>query len=203
MTEEEAREEVRRIAGRSFGKIARLADLVFGESYRQNLISRSSADYLWSRHILDSAQLAAFARPNDRSWADIGTGAGFPGLVLAMLDRWDMILVEPRRRRAEFLEHCISEVQQKGARVLQTTAQRLVMPLCDIVSARAVASVADIFGMTRGISQASTRFIIPKGQRACEDVEGTKREWQGMFHVEQSLTSPESRIVIADQVRPR
>lgn len=73
------------------------------ESERQNLVSRSSLEAVWERHILDSAQLLRFAPTESATWVDLGTGAGFPGLVVAALSPARFTLVEARRLRADFL----------------------------------------------------------------------------------------------------
>src|SRR3954468_11032461 len=72
------------------------------ENERQNLVSRASLDTLWQRHILDSAQLTRFAPAEAQSWLDLGTGAGFPGLLVPLFHSARALLVESRRLRAEF-----------------------------------------------------------------------------------------------------
>ncbi len=73
------------------------------ENERQNLVSRASLDQLWLRHIADSAQLLRFAPSPEASWVDLGTGAGFPGLIVAALHQGPVTLVEERRLRVDFL----------------------------------------------------------------------------------------------------
>ena len=74
---------------------------------RQNLVSASTLDQLWERHILDSAQLVRFEPRPGASWVDIGSGAGLPGIVIACLVDGPGTLVEPRRLRAEFLHKAV------------------------------------------------------------------------------------------------
>lgn len=203
MSEDEARDAVSRIAGAAIDKMERLVALVLIENSRQNLISKASESEIWVRHILDSAQLAALTRASDQRWADIGTGAGFPGLVLATLDRWDMVLIEPRRRRAEFLSNCIQELELNRVAVICASAQQTAMQPCDVISARAVAPTASLLRIVMHLAHPSTRFIFPKGQHARRDVETACRDWHGVFHVEQSRTNSESEIVVIDRVRAR
>lgn len=203
MTEDEARCVVERLAGNAIGRVEQLVALVLAENERQNLISRSSAAHIWSRHILDSVQLAAFARPSDLRWADIGTGAGFPGLVIAALDRWDVVMIEPRRLRAKFINDCVDALGVARATVVQSTVERLKIAAFDIVSARAVASLSGVLKMTRHVAKPTTRYIVPKGRQAREEIETARRDWQGVFHVEQSLTNSLSGVIVADEVRAR
>ena len=105
MDEAEARAWVERECNVSRETMARLdafADLLRAENERQNLVSRGTLDQLWLRHIADSAQLLRFA-PAGASWVDLGTGAGFPGLIVAALHDGPVTLVEESRLRVEFL----------------------------------------------------------------------------------------------------
>src|SRR5262245_8863545 len=77
--------------------------LLLDEHERQKRIARATVEEVWERHILDSAQLVRFAPRPDSSWLDIGSGAGLPGLVIAILTQGPVTLVEPRKLRADFL----------------------------------------------------------------------------------------------------
>ena len=87
----------------TMARLDAFARLLREENERQNLVSRASLDRLWQRHIADSAQLLGFAPSPGASWLDLGTGAGFPGLIVAALHRGPVTLVEERRLRADFL----------------------------------------------------------------------------------------------------
>lgn len=204
MTEEEARDEAARLAGaEAIGRIERFTVLLIAEAKVQNLVSQASLRNIWSRHILDSLQLISFSRSHDRRWGDIGSGAGFPGLIIAMLGRFDVVLIEPRRRRAQFLAVCIERLALKDASIEVRSTQDVRAAPFDIISARAVAATADLLAMSIHLAKPSTRFIFPKGAGAAADVETARRDWHGMFHVEQSRTSPTSGIVVIDQVRAK
>ncbi|MEO5865786.1 MAG: RsmG family class I SAM-dependent methyltransferase, partial [Sphingomonas sp.] len=104
MTEDEARSWIAdRFGANGVTQMTKLADLVRTESPHQNLVSAMSLDHLWSRHIVDSAQLIGLADAAPGRWLDVGTGAGFPGIVVAALTGREVVLVEPRKRRVEFL----------------------------------------------------------------------------------------------------
>ncbi|MEO0699809.1 MAG: RsmG family class I SAM-dependent methyltransferase, partial [Pseudomonadota bacterium] len=98
-------------------RLARFAELLLEENQRQNLISKPSETAIWQRHLADSAQLLRFVpretleASSDSVWLDLGTGAGFPGLVLAALcPEMPFVLVESRVRRVEFLQRCVDEL---------------------------------------------------------------------------------------------
>lgn len=197
-----ARDEVAAIAGAAMPTLDRYVALLLAENERQNLISKASAADIWSRHILDSIQLARFARETDRTWVDVGSGPGLPGLVLAALGRWELVLIEPRPLRTAFLTTAIEALGIPHVQVHTAKAQD-VTGSADLITARAVAALSDLFTMTRHLAYEGTRYVAPKGRGAVADVDLAQRAWQGMFHVEQSLTDPASGIVVADRIRAR
>lgn len=182
--------------------LERYAALLVEENARQNLIARSTETAIWSRHLLDSLQLARFAREGDRTWLDVGSGAGLPGLVLATLGRWAVTLVDPRRRRVAFLNSVVEALGLTDI-VVRSGDVQSVRSRHDLVSARAVAPVDRLLELTRGCADEHTRFVLPKGRSAASDMDLAGRRWHGLFHVEQSLTDAEAGIVIADRVRLR
>ncbi|MBA4049131.1 MAG: 16S rRNA (guanine(527)-N(7))-methyltransferase RsmG [Sphingomonas sp.] len=184
-------------------QLAVLADLVVAEAERQNLVSAATLDAFWHRHILDSAQLLRFADDSCGHWVDIGSGAGFPGLVIAILTDRPVTLVEPRRRRADFLALAVQQLGLAERVVVEVCRVEQVAGVAAVISARAVASLPKLLGAAAHLSTAKTRWLLPKGRSAREEVAAAQRSWHGMFHVEQSLTDPESLIVIVEKVARR
>ncbi|HEX8389483.1 MAG TPA: RsmG family class I SAM-dependent methyltransferase, partial [Sphingomonas sp.] len=110
MTEEEARDWVAdRFTPEQRARLDRFAAMVADENGRQNLVSPATLRTIWARHMVDSLQLIDLA-PADGAWMDIGTGGGFPGLVVGIVRDTAVHLVEPRRRRAEFLSAAADEL---------------------------------------------------------------------------------------------
>lgn len=204
MTEAEARRWVADRFGVSCeNEVARFAERVIDESGNQNLVSKDSLSSLWCRHIVDSAQLLLLAPKPNGLWVDIGTGAGFPGMIVALLSDWRVILVEPRRRRADFLAESVRALSI-GARVEVTTARvETIAARADVISARAVAALPELLAMAAHLSTDLTHWVLPKGSRAREEVEQARRSWHGVFHVEQSITDPRSFIVVAKGISPK
>jgi 16S rRNA (guanine527-N7)-methyltransferase len=202
VTENDAKAWVRaRFGDEALAKLQRLADLVIDESGRQNLISASTLPHLWSRHIVDSAQLLAWDQPG--RWLDIGTGAGFPGLVVAVL-RGEVVMAEPRRRRAEFLQSCLDTLGLGGnSQVQAVKAESLPGQSFAVISARAVAALPALIASASHCATPETIWLLPKGRNAADEVAEARRTWHGMFHVEHSITDPESLVVIAKGVRRR
>ena len=202
MTEEEAREAAHsRLGPAGAGRLDAFVTLLVEENQRQNLISPGTVPSVWSRHIIDSLQLLDLA-DSWTTWLDVGTGGGFPGMVIALADLGSTTLVEPRRRRADFLQHAatalrLTSVTVVAAKVEQVTAK------ADIISARAVAPVEKLLPAALHCATAATTWILPRGQIGVDELDSLRSHWRGMFHVEPSVTDPRSSIVIAKGVAPR
>ena len=199
-------EQIEQAAGRpvsreTFEKLEAYTTLLREESTRQNLISSSTIDRLWERHILDSAQLLRFVPETGASWVDIGSGAGLPGVVIAILTGGPVTLIEPRRLRAGFLEDVASRLGL-NASVVVGKAERAVGQF-DVITGRAVAPLSEFFALSAHLSTKNSRWVLPKGRNAQSELAEAKRRWQGVFHVEQSVTDADSWIVIATGVRGR
>lgn len=200
MTEEDARDwVVARFGEPAARRLDRFGALVIAENERQNLIAPATTAQLWSRHLLDSAQLLVLAERSGE-WLDIGTGAGFPGMVIAALSQHQVTMVEPRGRRVDFLTAAAAELGLVNAVVVRGRAETLPPRHYDVITARAVASLADLLVMTRHLRASATRLILPRGRSAAGEIDLARSRWQGVFHVEHSITDPESLIVIADGV---
>lgn len=197
------REAIRHPVSReTFGKLERYAALLREENGRQNLVSRGTLESLWERHVVDSAQLVRFA-PDGASWADIGSGAGLPGIVIAVLVDGPVTLIEPRRLRADFLVRTVEELGLSNrVRVAMTRAER-VRGHFDVITARAVASLSRLLEISHHLSTQNTLWLLPKGQSAQSELADAERAWQGVFHVEQSVTDADSQIVVGTGVRAR
>jgi 16S rRNA (guanine527-N7)-methyltransferase len=203
MSEDDARAWLAAHFGDRIRKLEELVDLVLTESARQNLISSATLPEIWARHILDSAQLIELARSKPGPWLDIGTGAGFPGMVAAVLGR-AVTMVEPRRKRVEFLSDCIKTLGVQGnSRVIHSKVEAMAPKPFAVISARAVASLPNLLAVAVACSNPDTIWLLPKGRNADAEVAEARRAWHGVFHVERSITDPSSLIVIATGVSRR
>ena len=180
--------------------------LLRAENERQNLVSRASFGSIWERHILDSAQLARFAPPEASIWLDLGTGAGFPGLLVPLFHPAKAILVEARKLRADFLRSAAS-VLGIAARVeiLESKLEAVPTRTVDVISARACAPLPKLLALAERFSMPGTVWILPKGRNAKSELDAARSSWQGDFRLEPSLTDADAGIVVASGVhrKPR
>jgi 16S rRNA (guanine527-N7)-methyltransferase len=203
MDEEQARAWIQRAFDVPRGTMKRLdafAAMLRDENERQNLVSRASLNHVWLRHIVDSAQLLRFAPSAQSSWADLGSGAGFPGLIVALLHRGPVTLVEERRRRADFLRRA-AETLRIDVEVLPARVERIPGRAFGVISARAFAPLARLLDLGTHLSTTNSVWILPKGRNAQSELAALASSWQGDFRLEPSLTDPDAQIVVATGVR--
>lgn len=181
--------------------LGRFCDLLIEENRRQNLISKPSEAQLWQRHVSDSAQLLEHV-PRETSppgpWLDLGTGAGFPGLVIAALrPKWEVVLVESRSRRAEFLANCVKELDLRRCRVIGERLEKVHPFPAWVISARAFAPLDKLMRLSAPFSTEATRYVLPKGRSAAQELAQARKSIRQMFHVEHSLTDGEAGIIVS------
>lgn len=165
----------------------------------KNLVGPATLDRIWDRHIVDSLQLLDLA-PEARSWLDLGSGAGFPGLVLAIagFERGLKVdLVESNSRKCAFLRH-IARLTGVNATVhearLETVIPRFVGKT-DVVSARALASLAQLLEWTEPLLKAGTMGLFPKGRDAEIELTEARKSWTFNLEILPSRTDSEARIL--------
>lgn len=189
----------RHVSRETFEKLGAFVALLREENGRQNLISGSTVDQLWDRHIVDSAQLLRFEPRREASWVDIGSGPGLPGIVIACMVDGPVTLIEPRRLRVDFL-HRVSDSLRLGVKIVQGRAERSEGKF-DVITGRAVAKLDQFLKISAHLSTRNTVWALPKGRNAAAELAQAQQSWQGVFHVEQSVTDADSYIVVATGVR--
>ena len=191
----------RPVSRETLAKLERYAALLTEEAHRQNLIARSTVEHLWQRHLLDSAQLVPFHPGPYASWLDMGSGAGLPGIVIALLVDGPVTLVEPRRLRAEFLRRVAAELELEVT-VHQQKAEALTGQF-DSITARAVASVDRLLQLAGHLAHAGTKWVLPKGKSAKSELAEARRNWQCEARIEASCTDPGAEILVLSKVKAK
>ena len=178
-------------------RLKRLAALLAEENQRQNLVSASSLAEVWRRHIVDSAQLLIrVPRETCSPWIDLGTGAGFPGLVIAVFrPEWRVLMIESRARRIEWLQRACADLGLERAEVVGSPVERVPDMKAAVISARAFAPLPRLLDLAARFSTSDTVWLLPKGRSAPQELESLTG-WNHLFHVEQSLTDPEAGVIV-------
>lgn len=171
---------------------------------RMNLVGPATLPDLWRRHFLDSAQLTLI-EPDfaDRRWLDIGAGAGFPGLVLAILGAGHVDLVDSTQKKARFLQAVVDELGlAPRVKVHAARAEALEPWPVDIITARAVAPLERLMEWTHRFWTPSVRGLFLKGETAAEELTQARKFWTMTATLHVSLSDPRGRIIDL-RARPR
>jgi 16S rRNA (guanine527-N7)-methyltransferase len=203
-TEEEARAYVAGLTDAAgMARLEAFAALVLEENQRQNLIAKATEPHLWQRHMADSAQLIenvsreTLGANAGGPWLDLGSGPGFPGLVIAALNpNMPVVLVESRARRVEFLQRVIDTLKLSKCRVEGQRLERVAPFPARAISARAFAPLPKLLDLSAPFSTRATAYVLPKGRSAAQELEALKPSIRAMFHVKHSLTDPEAGIIV-------
>ena len=200
-------ERLSEVAGRTVSRetlqlIEAYVELLKGESGRQNLVSASTLEHLWERHVIDSAQLVRFA-PEGASWVDIGAGAGLPGIVISLLVDGPVTLVEPRKLRADFLTRTCNELGIANRVTVVTSKAEQAGGHFDVITARAVAPLDKLLRLSTHLSTENSLWVLPKGRNARSELDAARLHWHCEAEIQPSLTDPESGILVLRRVKAR
>jgi len=192
---EEFAEKVR-VSRETLDRLKIHVDLLRDRSLRHNLVSRRSLDDVWRRHVWDSAQLAAFVPQNATQIVDLGSGAGFPGLVLAALlrDRALVTLYEATRKKAEFLEHAARAMDLKVEIRNMRIEDEINRPF-DVVAARALAPLDALLDYSHRFCAPRTVCLFLKGQSVAAELTEARKSWRMKVSQHQSVTDPSGVIL--------
>lgn len=185
----------------AIARLDRFVSLLREENGRQNLVSQTSLAQVWRRHVADSAQLLSHVPRETPPWLDLGTGAGFPGLVISALrPSWDVRLIESRKRRIEWLLQVRGELGLTNCRVIGRRLEDVESVSAGVISARAFAPMVKLLQLSQRFSTGDTVWLLPKGRSAAHELWQLEPEVRRLFHVEQSQTDPDSGIVVGTGV---
>lgn len=173
-----------------------------------NLVSKSTVGAIWSRHFADSAQLLDLA-PSAKTWLDLGAGAGFPGLVIAILlagGRGGLVhLVERSAKKCAFLREVArstdAPVEIHGTRIEFLVDERRFESV-EVVTARALAPLGKLLGYVHPFMTRDTIGLFPKGRDVEQEIEDARRLWRFDVRLEPSRSDPGGRIAIISSLEP-
>jgi 16S rRNA (guanine527-N7)-methyltransferase len=190
-------------------RLDRFAELLLAWQKHTNLIGPSTIPILWTRHIADSLQLLDLAK-DARTWVDLGSGAGFPGLVIACAladrDRAVVHLVESNAKKAAFLREAQRVTGAPAivhAQRINDFASRFSGP-ADVVTARALAPLATLLAHCAPLlGTTGARALFPKGQDVDLELREAAKSWSFDAELVPSRTDPKARIVLIRELRRR
>jgi 16S rRNA (guanine527-N7)-methyltransferase len=168
-----------------------------------NLIGPGEGKHLWRRHVYDSLQLVPLIREEERSIADLGSGAGFPGIILACAfpDR-DVALVEKSPKKSEFLRAAVLAAGVR-AEVLTQRAEDPVSKRYDLVTSRALSPLPKLLGQAYPWLTGVGRSLFVKGRGASSELALARESWDFEAIPHESQTNPEGQILAVSGLRPK
>jgi 16S rRNA (guanine527-N7)-methyltransferase len=168
-----------------------------------NLVSKDSLTDVWRRHILDSAQLAPLIGSQIKSIADIGTGAGFPGMVLSIIGAAEEIhLIESNERKNAFLRE-VNRVTKAGTIIHNIRVEKLQEVSVDLVVSRAVASLEQLLQYVNPLIKKGGQCLFLKGKKWREELTEVQKKWIINESVIQSLSDPSGMILKLEEIKSR
>jgi 16S rRNA (guanine527-N7)-methyltransferase len=194
MTEIEAQDWLRarlNVSRETIEKLEVFVALLTHETAHQNLIAASTIDHIWSRHIVDSAQLLTYLSDPAPSgaWLDLGSGAGFPGIVVALLTNMPVTL--------EYLQRAVTMLQLEDRVIVAgSPLEKVKTAPFSVISARAFAPLPRLLALSARFSTKNTLWLLPKGRNAAMELEDAQLHWSLDFHVEPSVTDDDAGIII-------
>jgi len=182
-------------------------DLLLKWQKTVNLVGPRTLDQFWDRHLLDSLQLLTlirkFTTDNPQTTiADLGTGAGIPGLLLALAGVENMTLVESDIRKSGFLRE-VARVTEVKITLENNRIEKIVGKDFDVILARALAPLPKLFDLAHPISKEDTTFIFPKGIKAEEEINDSKTGWQFSCLRHKSLSDDSGLILEISNLKPQ
>lgn len=178
-------------------RLERFIGLLTAENAQQNLVSTASLDHVWRRHIADSLQLLLHVPRGTSPWIDLGSGAGMPGLVLAIAcPDITFNLVESRKRRVVWLQGVVDHFALPNCRIHGARLESVESAPMQVICARAFAPLDKLLSLSARFSTHDTHWLLPKGRSAAQELAEQPESIRAMFHVEQSRTDDEAGLVI-------
>lgn len=175
-----------------------------------NLVAPSTLNQVWGRHFADSAQILALAPPEPKTWVDLGSGAGFPGLVVATLlapkGFTKVTLVESDSRKAAFLRETAREMAVPVDILplrIEAAATRASLRRAGVISARALAPLPRLLALAHPFCGPQSVCVFLKGRETSRELQAAVSEWIFESELVPSLTDPEARVVIIRNLQPR
>ena len=180
----------------SIEKLKQFTKLVLNANKNHNLISKSTENHIWFRHVLDSAQLVKFIDFSSNSLADLGSGAGFPGLVVEIFNKnkaFHVKLFEKSPVKRQFLLRVINELGLNAEVLGDIRDEKLDT---DIIISRAFKKLDYVIQVSREIAKKPHKLIILKGQNAQEEINKSFKNKKYPYKLEKSITEIDSKIIL-------
>lgn len=172
--------------------------LIIKWNHAINVVSRNSIHSLWERHVIDSLQLLEFINDKDIHLVDVGSGGGFPGIVLSIAGVKKVTLIESDIRKSVFLLQA-SKLSNNRIEIITERIEKIHYA-CDVLTARAFANLSKVFEYTKNIT-IKDKYLLLKSDIYKEEIKEAMINWSFNYNVYNSITSKKSRILEINNVK--
>ena len=182
----------------SIDKLKMLETELLKANAKHNFIAKSTESHIWLRHILDSAQLIKYVNFKSGSLSDLGSGAGFPGLILAIYNQnfnFHVKLYEKSPVKRDFLDKMIGKLKIKASLFSNVFDDKIES---NYIISRAFKKLDKIIQVSREIAKKPHKLIVLKGQNAQEEAIKAFKSYKYSYKLEKSMTDEKSKIIVAD-----
>ena len=182
----------------SIEKLKKFKELVLNQNKKYNLIAKSTENSIWGRHILDSAQLVKFIDFKSHILADLGSGAGFPGIVIEIFNKYKdfhVKLYEKSPVKREFLSQVIKKLELRSEVFGDVRDCRIE---ANIIVCRAFKKLEEVIQVSREIAKKPHKLMILKGQNAQEELKRSSKTKKYPYKLETSMTNKDSKIILME-----
>lgn len=163
-----------------------------------NLVSNHELDRVWERHVIDSLQLVDYIEPTVKTIADLGSGGGFPGLILALVTNVHITLIESDLRKSVFLREVLRQTQTHATVICQRIEQ-VNKITTDVITARALASLDQLLDFAKNKLNKNGYCLFLKGKLVQSEIEKAQKKWQINYEAMPSKTSADGIILRINQ----
>lgn len=188
------------VSRETFNKLKTYEQLLKEWQAKFNLVSNSTLESAWERHFLDSAQLFKFIPQEAKVMLDFGSGAGFPGMVLAIMANektpyLKVSLIESTTKKTLYLNE-VKNQTATNVEIINDRIEKIKPRRADVITSRALASLTELFNYTYKFCSQKTVCIFPKGKKFQEEIDEAKKHWQFECQICDSEQSDEGKILI-------
>ena len=192
------------VSRETYESLSAFAELVRKWTPKINLIASSTVSDIWERHIVDSAQIYGFSPKKYAHWVDIGSGGGFPGIVMAVMGKElqpdaQFTLIESDQRKATFLRTAVRELHL-NVTVIADRIEKTEPQMADVVSARALSTLSALIPLVGRHLTPDGRAILHKGKRAQEEIAEARLSWRFDLEESPSLTDLEGQVLVIQRI---
>jgi len=196
------------VSRETFDSLSRFVNILTDWQAKMNLVSKNSLEQIWTRHVADSLQLYQHLNTDIKLVYDIGSGAGFPAIVLAirsMAEQRDINfkLIESITKKTVYLNAVKNELELKNVEIINARSENLKLKPADIITARAVAALDKLFNMALPLADKHTVFIFPKGKNYQAEIDEAMKHWNFYVKVLPNEIEPEGVILKIANLRKK